>query len=24
VLLGEMQEYEPLCRRCYQKALKGL
>ena len=23
VLLGEMQEYEPLCRRCYQKALKG-
>ena len=24
VLLGETQEYEPLCRRCYQKALKGL
>lgn len=21
VLLGEKQEYEPLCRRCYQKAL---
>ena len=23
VLLGETQEYEPLCRECYQKALKG-
>ena len=22
VLLGETQEYEPLCRECYQKALK--
>ena len=22
VLLGEMQEYEPLCRECYQKALQ--
>lgn len=23
VLLGETQEYEPLCRECYQKALRG-
>ncbi len=23
VLLGEKEEYEPLCRRCYQKALRG-
>ena len=23
VLLGETQEYEPLCRECYQKALKN-
>ena len=23
VLLGETQEYEPLCRECYQKALKS-
>lgn len=23
VLLGETQEYEPLCRECYQKAEKG-
>ena len=23
VLLGEKDEYEPLCRECYQKALKG-
>ena len=23
VLLGETQEYEPLCRECYQKALSG-
>lgn len=23
VLLGEVNEYEPLCRVCYQKALKG-
>ena len=23
VLLGEQQEYEPLCRQCYEKALKG-
>ena len=23
VLLGETQEYEPLCRDCYQKAIKG-
>ena len=23
VLLGETQEYEPLCRDCYQKALKN-
>ena len=22
VLLGEQEEYEPLCRRCYQKAVK--
>ena len=22
VLLGEKEEYEPLCRRCYQKAIK--
>ena len=22
VMLGEQQEYEPLCRECYQKALK--
>ena len=22
VLLGETQEYEPLCRECYQKALQ--
>jgi len=21
VLLGETQEYEPLCRECYQKAI---
>ena len=23
VMLGEMQEYEPLCRHCYQKAMQG-
>ena len=23
ILLGETQEYEPLCRRCYQAALQG-
>ena len=23
VLLGELQEYEPLCRQCYDKAVKG-
>jgi thymidine kinase len=23
VLLGETQEYEPLCRECYQRALKN-
>ena len=23
VLLGETQEYEPLCRECYQKAIKN-
>ncbi|MDM8154959.1 thymidine kinase [Bacteroides gallinaceum] len=23
VLLGEKEEYEPLCRNCYQKAIKG-
>ena len=23
VLLGETQEYEPLCRECYQKVMKG-
>ena len=23
VLLGEKQEYEPLCRNCYNKAIKG-
>ena len=23
VLLGETQEYEPLCRECYQKEMKG-
>ena len=23
VLLGETQEYEPLCRECYQKAMNG-
>ena len=22
VLLGEMQEYEPLCRECYKKAIE--
>ena len=23
VLLGETQEYEPLCRECYRKALEA-
>ena len=23
VMLGEQQEYEPLCRDCYQKSLKN-